>query len=174
MALHILIGEKTDEIKRIDDSFDLQYKDSWFQDKLVQAIIDDICCLYEVNGRILTIGIPFDRNEKQVITPELLPTGIKALIMLLFKEVPYLRGSLMGNNCSKWLQKIAEFKEIYVTMNYIMHFEKYPIHVLNNNSYPNNEWDMALLYDRYMHKLYDENLKEIYDYRKDIPRKRFE
>ena len=170
MALHILIGEKKDEIKRIDDFFDLQYDDSWFEDSMVCDIINDICCLYNVDGNLLTIGVPFNREEKQVITPEGLPTGVKALLCLRFENITFLRGSLMGNNCSKWLQKIAEFKDIYITMNYIMHFDNYPIHVLNNNSYPKDEREMADLYSTYLYKLYDENGYEIHDYRKDIPK----
>ena len=170
MALHILVGEKEDEMRQIDDYFDLQYEDEWFDNPLVQEIIDDICCLHSVENGILTIGIPFDRSEKQIITPTDLPTSIKALISLMYFDLPFLRGSLMGNNCSKWLQRIAEDKEIYVTMNYVMHFENYPIHVLNDDSYPESEKEMAWKYHYFMYKLYNKDGVEIHDYRDDIPR----
>lgn len=69
------------------------------------------------------------------IAPERLSGGVKTLMLVKFMPDMVFNASTCGNNCAKWLLKIAENEDRTVNLRNIMNFgeESFDIHVLNTN-----------------------------------------
>lgn len=118
--LSIYYGVTEDCYYYIDAEFEELYEKEWFKDSLVQEITGDIdeCDYTGVGCRDKidpTIEFPIDG----------LSTGTKGLIMLLKMEYDSIRiwGTAFGDNCSKWLLKIAENRDIVLELE---HYLKFP------------------------------------------------
>ena len=69
------------------------------------------------------------------IPPIGLSGGVKTLILVKFEPEKVFNVSTCGNNCAKWLLKIAEQEDRTVNLRHLMDFGKKPftIKVLNTN-----------------------------------------
>ena len=69
------------------------------------------------------------------IPPIGLSGGVKTLILVKFEPEKVFNVSTCGDNCAKWLLKIAEKEERTVNLRHLMDFGKKPftIKVLNTN-----------------------------------------
>ena len=69
------------------------------------------------------------------IPPIGLSGGVKTLILVKFEPEKVFNVSTCGDNCAKWLLKIAEQEERIVNLRHLMDFGKKPftIKVLNTN-----------------------------------------
>lgn len=74
------------------------------------------------------------------IPPERLSGGVKTLILIDNDDEHIFNASACGNNCAKWLLKIAEDKDITVRLGYLMDFGREPfvIHVVNTDKIVHN------------------------------------
>lgn len=118
--LSIYWGVTGDSYYYIDGEFEEVFEYEWFDDPLVKEIIADIdnC---EYNNMICT-----DLTNPEISFPvNGLSTGSKGLVMLLKMEYSHIRiwGTAFGDNCSRWLLKIAEKKNITLEL---QHFLKFP------------------------------------------------
>ena len=60
--------------------------------------------------------------------------GVKVLILMLKDDSFIYNMSNCGDNCAKWLLKIAENKDIYIRLLHNMNFGKeFEINVINTN-----------------------------------------
>jgi hypothetical protein len=59
--------------------------------------------------------------------------GVKTLILVLFEPTKIFNASTCGDNCAKWLLKIAEKEDRTINLRHIMDFgeEPFEIEVLN-------------------------------------------
>ena len=69
------------------------------------------------------------------IPPIGLSGGVKTLILVKFEPEKVFNASTCGNNCAKWLLKIAEQEDRTVNLHHLMDFGKKPftVKVLNTN-----------------------------------------
>ena len=69
------------------------------------------------------------------IPPIGLSGGVKTLILVKFEPEKVFNASTCGDNCAKWLLKIAEREDRTVNLRHLMDFGKKPftINVLNTN-----------------------------------------
>ena len=69
------------------------------------------------------------------IPPTALSGGVKTLILVKFEPEKVFNASTCGDNCAKWLLKIAEQENRTVNLCHLMDFGKKPftIKVLNTN-----------------------------------------
>lgn len=106
------------KISYVSDYFDAQYEQSWFQKPLAKEIIQDIDKSEYIRGEYIESpvfgGIP----------PTSLSTGCKALLLLLNEEGIIVSGERMGDNCFKWVLKIAKEKDITITLNHGVDLEE--------------------------------------------------
>jgi hypothetical protein len=70
------------------------------------------------------------------VTPRELSGGVQALMLMAYDDSgKVFNASACGDSCAKWILKIAEKKDLTVTLHHIMDFgpEPYEIEILNVN-----------------------------------------
>lgn len=137
--LKVYMGELENEIYNPSMYFDNQYDDEWITDELSKEMIKDIDKSEVVSSRII------DSPVLGPITPKELSGGVKTLMLLAFDDSGKIfNGSACGDNCAKWILKIAETRDITITLHHGMRFGAGPfeIEILNNGKIVQNrsEW----------------------------------
>ena len=68
------------------------------------------------------------------IPPTGLSGGVKTLILVKFEKNKIFNASTCGDNCAKWLLKIAENEDRTINLRHLMKFEEeFDIRILNTN-----------------------------------------
>lgn len=116
--LHIILNDEILETheSRPEAWFNEAYEQEWMDSELVREI---------VNGVDLTEYVDGDYFRSPVfggIPARSLSTGCKALLVLLNIDDIVMSGERMGDNCLGYVLKIAELKDIYVSMHHWMPF----------------------------------------------------
>lgn len=137
--LKVYMGELENEIYNPSMYFDNQYDDEWIIDELSKEMIKDIDKSEVVSSRII------DSPVLGPITPKELSGGVKTLMLLAFDDSGKIfNGSACGDNCAKWILKIADTRDVTITLHHGMRFGAGPfeIEILNNNKIVHNrsEW----------------------------------
>lgn len=88
--------------------FDNVYEDEWLEDDFVKEMIRDVD-----HSEVLTPHI-IESPVLGAITPKELSGGVKVLILMLKDDSFIYNMSNCGNNCAKWVLKIAEKKDLTV------------------------------------------------------------
>ncbi len=116
--LHIYYGDLKDEkyISVPDVFFDNTYEDDWITDGLSVEMIKDVDRSAVVGPHL--IESPF----LGPISPERLSGGVKTLIMINKDQNHFFNASACGDNCAKWILKIADEKDITIRLGYLMDF----------------------------------------------------
>ena len=113
--------------------FDNVYEDEWLEDDLVKEMIRDVD-----HSEVLTPHI-IESPVLGAITPRELSGGVKVLILMLKDDSFIYNMSNCGNNCAKWVLKIAEKKDLTVFLRNIMRFEgEFEIQIMNTGRIVHN------------------------------------
>ena len=104
------------------------YGDNWITDPFVKKIIHDIDKSDVLSENVISSPV-FGS-----IPPRMLSGGTKALILML-KENKVIWATAYGDNCAKWLLKIAELEDRTINLLHLMDFgpESFSIHILNTD-----------------------------------------
>lgn len=106
--------------------FDNVYEDEWMEDELVKAMIQDVDQSSVISPHIIESPV------LGAITPKDLSGGVKVLILMLKDDSFVYNLSNCGNNCAKWVLKIAEKKELVVYLQHMIRFEgEFEIQIMN-------------------------------------------
>ena len=126
--LNVYFGNMPESIYNTAVFFKNDYEDEWILDPLVKEIILDV-----EKSQVLDSGI-IDSPVLGKIPPLSLSRGVKTLILVLFEPEKVFNASTCGDNCAKWLLKIAEKEDRTVNLRHIMDFGRGPIEIkiLNN------------------------------------------
>lgn len=102
----------------IDAYFNNIYKDNWFDNEDVKRIVKDVDGSDVVSANLIQSPV------LGPIGPDKLSGGTKVLICLMMDDNPEIMHDLShcGNNCAKWIQYIADKKNITAELDYPMHF----------------------------------------------------
>lgn len=122
--------------------FDNVYEDEWIEDEFVREMIADVDHSAVVSAHVIESPI------LGAITPKELSGGIKVLILMLKDDSFVYNMSNCGNNCAKWILKIAETKDLTVYLQHILRFEgEFEIEIMNSGKIVHNpqEYVNALL-----------------------------
>ena len=126
--LNIYLGDMENAIYHPPVYFDNTYEDEWITDELSVKMIKDID-KSEVLGENC-IASPI----LGLISPKDISGGAKTLILIYNNPDLIINASACGDNCAKWLLKIAENKDIYIRLLHNMNFGKeFEINVINTN-----------------------------------------
>lgn len=128
--LHIYFGDVDGEVYNPSRYFINQYEDEWITNDLSKKMIQDVDQSEVVSARII------DSPVLGPITPRELSGGVKTLILMAFDDSGKIfNASACGDNCAKWILKIAEKKELTIALHNIMDFGRGPfqIHILNSD-----------------------------------------
>lgn len=115
LKIHFGIREQT--INHIKIEFKNGYNPDWFNDPLVKEMILDVDKSEVLSPNCIQSPILGQ------ISPRDLSGGVKALIMMLKTAFP-VNASKCGDNCAKWILKIAEIKDLEIDLEHIMIFDK--------------------------------------------------
>lgn len=127
--LNIFFGDMKDVVFNTTVYFKNVYHDEWITTPLSMEMIADIDKSAVIDGGVI------DSPVLGKIPPTSLSGGVKTLILIENRPDKVFNATNCGNNCAKWLLKMAEKKEVTINLRYMMDFGdgEFNIRVLNND-----------------------------------------
>ncbi len=127
--LHIIYGDCNDAIYNTAMYFKNVYEDSWITDPLSVEMIRDVDHSEVLGNAVI------DSPVLGKISPLELSGGVKTLILIANEPDKIFNASTCGDNCAKWILKIAENKDITINLRHLMDFgeSNFEIHILNTD-----------------------------------------
>ena len=127
--LNIFYGDMKEAVYNTASYFKYDYEDDWKTDPFVKEMIQDVD-----QSIVLDSGV-IDSPVLGKIPPTGLSGGVKTLILVKFDKDKIFNASTCGDNCAKWLLKIAEKEDRTINLHHLMRFgtEPFTIRVLNTN-----------------------------------------
>lgn len=116
--LNIFFGDMENVIFNTSVFFDNTYQDSWFQDDFTKRVIKDID-----KGEILGPNCVTTKILGP-IPPTKIAGGTKTILLMKFDNDHIFNASTCGDNCAKWILKIAKDKDLTINLRHIMNFRK--------------------------------------------------
>ena len=132
--LKIYFGDMKEAIYNTSVFFKNDYEDEWITDPFVKEMIKDVD-----SSDVMYSGV-IDSPVLGKIPPTKLSGGVKTLILVKFEADTVFNASTCGDNCSKWLLKIAENEDRTINLRHIMNFGsgKFQIKILNSGEIVHN------------------------------------
>ena len=126
--LNVFFGDMPGAVYNTAVFFKNDYEDAWIVDPFVKEMIRDID-----KSEVLDSGV-IDSPFLGKIPPLSLSGGVKTLILVKFEPGKVFNASTCGDNCSKWLLRIAENEDRTVNLRHLMSFGDgfFTLRVLNN------------------------------------------
>ena len=127
--LKIFYGDMKEAIYNTAAYFKYDYEDEWITEPFVKEMIKDVD-----QSIVLENGV-IDSPVLGKIPPLGLSGGVKTLILVAFEKDKIFNASTCGDNCAKWLLKIAENEDRTINLRHLMIFgpEQFTIHILNTD-----------------------------------------
>ena len=132
--LKVFFGDKKEAIYNTSVYFKNSYLDEWITDSFSAEMIKDVDNSIVVGPHLIESPV------LGPITPKELSGGVKTLI-LIYKDREHLfNASNCGDNCAKWLLKMAKTEDIIINLRHLMDFGngQFEIEVLNNGKIVHN------------------------------------
>ena len=125
--LNVFFGNMPEAVYNTAVFFKNVYEDEWITDSLVKEMIRDVD-----HSEVIDNGV-IDSPILGKIPPLGLSGGVKTLILVLFEPGKVFNASTCGDNCAKWLLRIAASEDRTVNLRHIMDFgdEPFEIRILN-------------------------------------------
>ena len=144
--LNIQFGNMQDVIYDTATYFKNTYKDSWITSPLSVEMIQDVD-----HSRVISKEI-IESPVLGTITPLKLSGGVKTLMLVANDRKHIFNASTCGDNCAKWLLKIAEDRKVIINLRHIMDFGdgEFKIRVMNNNKIVHNMLELVLAAGEYV------------------------
>lgn len=132
--LNVYFGDMPGAIYNTAVYFKNTYRDSWITNPLSVQMIKDVDKSDVVSESVIESPVLGS------ITPLALSGGVKTLMLVKFDREHVFNASTCGDNCAKWLLKIAEKRKVVINLHHVMDFGKGPfkIKVLNNGKTVSN------------------------------------
>ena len=132
--LNVYFGDMPGAIFNTAVYFKNTYRDSWITNPLSVQMIKDVDKSDVVSESVIESPVLGS------ITPLALSVGVKTLMLVKFDREHVFNASTCGDNCAKWLLKIAENRKVVINLHHVMDFGKGPfkIKVLNNGKIVKN------------------------------------
>lgn len=128
--LHVFFGDMKEAVYNTAVFFKNDYEDEWITDPFVKEMIRSVD-----HSEVIDSGV-IDSPVLGKIPPTGLSGGVKTLILVLFEPTKVFNASTCGDNCAKWLLRIAEKEDRTVNLRHIMDFgkEEFQIHIKNTDT----------------------------------------
>lgn len=138
--LKVYLGDMADAIYHPPTYFDNQYEDEWIIDPLTVEMVKDVDKSEVVAPHLIESPV------LGPISPKELSGGVKTLILMRFDDTgKVFNASACGDNCAKWILKIAQIKDITINLRHVMDFGKgdFEMEILNTGSIVHNRQEFA-------------------------------
>lgn len=146
--LKVYYGDMADAIYNTSVYFNNTYLDSWLEDDFSKRIIKDIDKASVLSARAI------DSKILGVIPVTSLSGGAKTLLLMLHEPENIYNASTCGDNCAKWILKIAKQidEDLVINLHHILDFgeKNFEIEVLNNRQIVHNMAEMVLIAGTYL------------------------
>lgn len=125
--LNVFLGNMPEAVYNTAVFFKNDYEDEWITDPFVKEMIRDVD-----HSEVIDNGV-IDSPVLGKIPPLGLSGGVKTLILVLFEPGKVFNASTCGDNCAKWLLRIAASEDRTVNLRHIMDFgdESFEIRIQN-------------------------------------------
>ena len=132
--LKVFFGSMPEAVYNTAVFFKNDYEDEWITDPMVVEMIREVD-----HSEVLDSGV-IDSPVLGKIPPVSLSGGVKTLILVRFEPGRVFNASTCGDNCAKWLLKLAEHEDRTINLRHIMNFGDGPfeIKILNNDTVVHN------------------------------------
>ena len=132
--LKVFFGDMPEAIYNTAVFFKNDYEDDWITDPMVVEMIRDVD-----HSEVLDSGV-IDSPVLGKIPPVSLSGGVKTLILVRFEPGKVFNASTCGDNCAKWLLKIAEKEDRTINLRHVMDFGSGPfeMEILNTGTIVHN------------------------------------
>ena len=126
--LNVFFGNMPEAVYNTAVFFKNDYEDEWITDSLVKEMIQDVD-----HSEVIDNGV-IDSPILGKIPPLGLSGGVKTLILVLFEPGKVFNASTCGDNCAKWLLRIAASEDRTVNLRHIMDFGDEPFEIRIRNT----------------------------------------
>ncbi len=144
--LNIYFGEMPEAIYDTSTYFRHAYKNKWITDPMTMEIIRDVDNSEVIGDNLIQSPV------LGAISPIQLSGGAKTLILIYQDSGKIFNASKCGDNCAKWLLKMAEKKKKVINLRHIMNFGEgeFKIKILNNGKIVTSMKELVLLAGEYV------------------------
>lgn len=144
--LNIYYGEMKEAIYNTSVYFKNMYEESWITDTLSKEMILDVD-----KSVVIDTGV-IDSPVLGKIPPISLSGGVKTLILIANMPEKVFNASTCGDNCAKWILKLAEKRDITINLRHIMDFgnEDFSVRILNTNQIVHNMKELVPMAVKYV------------------------
>lgn len=127
--LNIFYGNMPEAIFNTSVYFKNTYEDEWITDPLAREMILD------VDRSVVLDSAVIDSPVMGKIVPTSLSGGVKTLILMRNEPDKVFNASTCGDNCAKWILRLAEETDLTINLRHLMNFgkEAFDIRILNTN-----------------------------------------
>ena len=127
--LNIFYGKMDDAVFNTAVYFKNTYEDSWITDPAGRQMI------YDVDKSTVLGNAVIDSPVLGKISPLDLSGGVKTLLLIKNEPNRIFNASTCGDNCAKWILKIAETEDITINLRHIMNFGsgRFNIRIVNTD-----------------------------------------
>ena len=137
--LNIFYGDMPEAIYNTSLYFKNSYKDRWLTTELTRAMVEDVDRSKVLSAEAIESPI------FGLMSPTQLSGGVKALILIAYDKDHVFNASNCGDNCAKWLLKIAEDRNVVINLRHLMDFGEgeFKIKVLNTGKTVKNMTELV-------------------------------
>lgn len=127
--LKIYYGNMPTAIFNTSVYFKNAYEDEWITDPVAKEMILDVDKSTVLDSAVI------DSPIMGKIPPTSLSGGVKTLILMKNERSKVFNASTCGDNCAKWILKLAEKEELTINLRHLMDFGdgSFDIHILNTD-----------------------------------------
>ena len=132
--LNIFYGNMQEAIYNTSVYFKNVYEEQWITAPLAREMILDIDKSTVLDGAVI------DSPIMGKIPPVNLSGGVKTLILIANEPDKIFNASTCGDNCAKWILKMAEQQDLTINLRHLMDFGdgEFCVKILNTNQVVHN------------------------------------
>ena len=133
--LRIYLGEMQEAIYHPPTYFDNRYEEDWIVQPLAKQMILDVDQSVVISERLIDSPVLGPISVKE------LSGGVKTLLLMAYDNSgKVFNASACGDNCAKWILKIAAQKDLTINLRHIMNFgtENFEAMIVNNDAIVRN------------------------------------
>lgn len=144
--LNIYYGKMPEAIFNTAVYFKNVYEDSWITDPFAKEMILDVDKSTVLGNAVI------DSPVLGKISPTALSGGVKTLILIKNEPDKIFNASTCGDNCAKWILKMAEDRDVTINLRHLMNFGKGPfeIRILNTNQIVHDRKELVSIAGMYV------------------------
>ena len=114
--LNIYYGNMPEAIFNTAVYFKNAYEDAWITDPVAREMI------FDIDKSVVLDSAVIDSPVLGKIPPLMLSGGVKTLILMKNERSKVFNASTCGDNCAKWILKLAQEEDLTINLCHLMDF----------------------------------------------------